>query len=113
MKMNVKEHEKVVVFELKGKIMGGPDAAVFHDTLKEYISKGYKRFLIDLAKVEWMNSSGLGILISGLTTIRNSGGELKLARVTEKINSLLMITKLITVFDTYESIEDALSSYTQ
>lgn len=113
MKMNVKEYENVVVFELKGKIMGGPDAVVFHDTLKDYIRKDYKRFLIDLAKVEWMNSSGLGILISGLTTIRNSGGELKLTRVTKKINSLLMITKLITVFDAYESVEDALTSFNQ
>ena len=111
MKMNVKEHEKVVVFELKGKIMGGPDAAVFHDSFKDYIAKGYSRFVIDLAKVDWMNSSGLGILISGLTTVKNANGELKLARVTEKINSLLMITKLITVFDTYDSIENALTSF--
>jgi len=111
MKMNVREHEKVVIFELKGKIMGGPDAATFHDTLKEHIAKDRKRFIIDLRKVDWMNSSGLGILISGLTTIRNSGGELKLTRVTEKIESLLMITKLITVFETYDSLEDALMSF--
>ena len=58
-----------------------------------------------------MNSNGLGILISGLTTLRNNGGELKLARVTEKIESLLTITKLITVFDSYDSVEDALKSF--
>lgn len=113
MKMNVNEHERAVVFELKGKIMGGPDSVVFHDTLKEYIDKGHKRFVLDLVKVDWMNSSGLGILISGLTTIRNADGELKLARVTDKIESLLMITKLITVFDTYDTIEDALTSFSQ
>ncbi|MBL7190746.1 STAS domain-containing protein [bacterium] len=113
MKMNVHEHEQVVVFELKGKIMGGPDAVVFHDTLKDYIGKGMKCFLIDLKKVDWMNSSGLGILISGLTTIKKAEGELKLARATEKISSLLMITKLITVFETYDTVEDALMSFTR
>jgi len=113
MKLTVKEHDKVVIFELKGKIMGGPDAAVFHNTLKEHIAAGRRRFIIDLAKVDWMNSSGLGILISGLTTIRNAGGELKLAKVSDKIESLLMITKLITVFETYSALEDALMSFTE
>ena len=111
MKMNIKEHKKVVIFELKGKIMGGPDATTFQDTLKEHIARDRKRFIIDLHKVDWMNSSGLGIMISGLTTIRNAGGELKLARVSDKIESLLMITKLITVFETYETLEDALMSF--
>jgi anti-sigma B factor antagonist len=110
MKLSVKEHEKVVIFEIKGKIMGGPDAVVFHDTLKDYITKGYRNFVMDLSKVDWMNSSGLGILISGLTTIKNAGGELRLAKVTDKIQSLLLITKLISVFSTHDSVEDALMS---
>jgi anti-sigma B factor antagonist len=61
--------------------------------------------------VEWMNSTGLGILISGLTTLRNNGGELKLACVTDKIQSLLTITKLITVFENFDTIEDAVKSF--
>jgi anti-sigma B factor antagonist len=65
---------------------------------------------MDLSKVDWMNSSGLGILISGLTTIKNAGGELRLAKVTDKIQSLLLITKLISVFSTHDSVEDALMS---
>lgn len=113
MKMNVNEHQGAIVFELKGKIMGGPDAVIFHDTLKEYLAKGHKNLVIDLKKVDWMNSSGLGILISGLTTVKNAGGHLKLARVTEKIESLLMITKLVTVFESYNSVEDALLSFSE
>ena len=113
MKMNSREHEQFVVMELKGKIMGGPDATVFHDTLKDFISKGHKHFILDLKKVDWMNSSGLGILISGLTTIRNAKGELKLARISDKIQSLLMITKLITVFESYETVEDAAASFSK
>ncbi len=111
MKMNVREHEQFVVVELKGKIMGGPDATVFHDMLKELIAQGRRRFILDLNKVDWMNSSGLGILISGMTTIRSAQGELKLARISNKIKSLLMITKLITVFDSYETVEDAAASF--
>ena len=66
---------------------------------------------IDLAGVDWMNSTGLGILISGLTTLRNNKGELKLANVTDKIQSLLAITRLITVFETHDSIAEALNSF--
>jgi len=111
MKLTSREENDIVVLEPKGKIMGGPDATILHDQLHEFIDRDRKKVVIDLAKVEWMNSTGLGILISGLTTLRNNGGELKLARVTEKIESLLTITKLITVFDSYDSVEDALKSF--
>ncbi|MGH8004856.1 MAG: STAS domain-containing protein, partial [Limisphaerales bacterium] len=67
--------------------------------------------VIDLSDVDWMNSTGLGILISGLTTMRGSGGELKLARVTDKIQSLLVITKLVTVFESHDSVEAAIGSF--
>jgi len=101
----------VVVLEPKGKIMGGPDATLLHDMLHDYIDQNKKKVVIDLSKVEWMNSTGLGILISGLTTMRNNGGELKLAGITEKIESLLTITKLITVFDSYDNVDLAIESF--
>jgi anti-sigma B factor antagonist len=82
-----------------------------HDQLHEFIGQGKKKVIIDLSKVDWMNSTGLGILISGLTTMRNSDGELKLANVTDKIQSLLTITKLITVFECYDSVEEAVQSF--
>jgi len=111
MKLSHQETNDIVILEPKGKIMGGPDATMLHDRLHEFIKKDKKKVIIDLAKVDWMNSTGLGILISGLTTMRNNGGELKLANVTEKIESLLTITKLITVFENYDSVEDALNSF--
>jgi anti-sigma B factor antagonist len=111
MKLTSREELDVVVLEPKGKIMGGPDATMLHDRLHELIKQNKKKVVIDLSKVEWMNSTGLGILISGLTTLRNNGGELKLARVTEKIQSLLTITKLITVFENYDSVEEAVKSF--
>jgi len=111
MKLSSREVGNVMVLEPKGKIMGGPDATVLHDQLHEFIDQNKKKVVIDLAKVDWMNSTGLGILISGLTTLRNNGGELKLANVTDKIQSLLTITKLITVFECYDSVEDSVASF--
>ena len=111
MKMTDRVVEDIAILEPKGKIMGGPDATMLHDKLHDYIDQNMKKVVIDLSKVEWMNSTGLGILISGLTTMRNNGGELKLAGLTEKIESLLTITKLITVFDHYDSVEKAIYSF--
>lgn len=111
MKLTTREDKGIVILEPKGKIMGGPDATLLHDKLHELINQGKKKVVIDLAKVDWMNSTGLGILISGLTTMRNNGGELKLANVTEKIQSLLTITKLITVFETFETVDQAVASF--
>lgn len=111
MKLSTREIEEIVILEPKGKIMGGPDASLLHDKLHEYLEQNKKRVIIDLAKVDWMNSTGLGILISSYTTLRNNEGELKLANVTDKIKSLLTITKLVTVFDAYDSIDDAVKSF--
>jgi len=111
--MNLSDYERdgIAVLEPRGKIMGGPDATILHEKLHECIEKGQKQVIIDLSRVEWMNSTGLGILISGLTTLRNSGGELKLANVTDKIQSLLTITKLVTVFEAFDSIDEAVESF--
>lgn len=111
MKLTSQKIGDVMVLGPKGKIMGGPDATLLHDQLHEFIDQNKKKVVIDLAKVDWMNSTGLGILISGLTTLRNNGGELRLANVTGKIQSLLTITKLITVFESYDSVEDAVASF--
>lgn len=111
MTITEKEERGIVVLELAGKIMGGPDAGLLNDKLHELIDQKRTKIIVDLARVDWMNSSGLGILIGGLTTIRNNQGELKLANVTERIQSLLMITKLMTVFESYDSLDKAVASF--
>ncbi|MBN1350639.1 STAS domain-containing protein [candidate division KSB1 bacterium] len=103
--------DDAVVLYLSGKIMGGPDAAILNDKLHELVEAGKTKVVADLSKVNWMNSSGLGILISGLTTMKNINGNLKLACLTERIKSLLMITKLITVFETYNTVDEAIASF--
>jgi len=111
MTLKEKEVSGIVVLELSGKIMGGPDATSLNEKLHELIDNGKTKVVADLAKVSWMNSSGLGILIGGLTTMRNNEGDLKLANVTDRIQSLLIITKLITVFETFDSLDKAVESF--
>lgn len=111
MKLKDREIDGIMILEPKGKIMGGPDASLLQDKLYEFIEQKKKHVIVDLSQVEWMNSTGLGILISGYTTLKSNNGMLKLANVTEKIQSLLVITKLVTVFEAYDSIDEAVSSF--
>ncbi len=111
MNYSVDERTNSVVIKLKGNIMGGPDGAKLHETLHELKEKNKKNVVVDLSRVKFMNSSGLGMLISGMTTMRNAGGDLRLANAADRIQSLLIITKLITVFKHYDSVEKATSSY--
>ena len=79
--------------------------------LHDFLDQDKKNIVVDLGSVKFMNSSGLGMLISGFTTIKNGGGSLKLANATEKINSLLVITKLITIFENFNSVDEAVKSF--
>jgi len=111
MKIKTVEKYNAVVIELKGNVMGGPEAQEFNTTLHKLLDDDKKNIVVDLADVKFMNSSGLGMLISGFTTMKNGEGHLKLARATEKINSLLVITKLITIFENFETVDEAVESY--
>jgi len=111
MKTKVLEKYNAVIIELKGDVMGGDDTKEFNQLLHKLIEEGKKNVVIDLGEVKFMNSSGLGMLISGLTTIKRENGSLKLANVTERIESLLIITKLITIFESYDSVDEAIKSF--
>ncbi len=102
--------DDIVVLNVSGKIMGGEETTMFHGKLHEYINQNKKNIVVDLSKVDWVNSIGLGMLISALTTVKNSGGRLVLANIT-KIESILTITRLISVFEHYDSREEALKSF--
>ena len=111
MKYETKEKEGIVIITPKGKMTTGPDLEKLHDKIKELVRIGARRMVIDLGEVEVMDSRGLGILVAALTSLRNVGGELKLARITNKIQSLLVITHLSTVFKTYDSADEAQNSF--
>jgi anti-sigma B factor antagonist len=111
MDFDVKEIGQVNILSVKGNLMGGPETISIHDYVKELISQGKKQVVIDLSKVKWMNSSGLGTMMGCLTSLRNAKGDLKLSGVTEKVKSLFMITKLVTLFETFDTSEQAAKAF--
>jgi len=110
MKIKEKIEDHVAILTLSGKMMGGPETTALHDHIRGLLNDKINRVVIDLGDIRWMNSSGIGVLMACMTTLTNSEGKLVLARVSEKVNSLLIITQLIKVFETYETVERAVSS---
>ncbi|NVM02153.1 MAG: STAS domain-containing protein [Candidatus Helarchaeota archaeon] len=111
MKIKEKMEGDIAILQISGKLMGGPETQELHEHIKGLIADNINKVIIDLSKVKWMNSSGLGVLMASYTTIKNKGGDLKLANVTDKVNSLLMITQLITIFKTYDTVDRAIVSF--
>ncbi len=111
MKIKTSEKYEAVIIELKGNVMGGEDTKGFNETLHKLVDESKINIVVDLGDVKFMNSSGLGMLIGGLTTMKKAEGHFKLANVTDKIESLLIITKLITIFETYDSVDKAIASF--
>lgn len=111
MNYSINERYNCIVFEFSGNLMGGPDATEFNDKLHELIDQDRLEVVADLSNVKFMNSSGLGILIGGMTTMRNAGGDLRIAGADQRIESLLMVTKLITVFNHYRTVDEAVKSF--
>ena len=109
MDIHVSERDDTVILALAGKLMGGPEAGQINDEINTLIDQDKKKIVIDLKRVEWMNSSGLGILIGTITTLKNNDGKLSLIYVSERINNLLRITKLQNVFSIYADLEEAIA----
>ena len=111
MKFKTKEIEGVTVVELEGNVKGGPDASALNDFLHKLITEKKIQVVVDLKAVSFINSSGLGMLIGGLTTMRHSGGELKLACASKKVENLLEMTKLLKVFDLHKNVNNAIAAF--
>ena len=111
MKIKVREVGEVAVFDVSGRVMGGPDADSFQNLIKETVDKGNKKILVNLGKVNWINSTGLGILIAGYTSVRNVEGDFKLVNVSDRIESILMVTKLAGIFESFDDEAEALASF--
>lgn len=110
MKFNTEERDNIIVIRIEGDVVGGPDAAAISEKIRNYLSEGHKKFIIDLKSVRWMNSSGLGVLIGCLTTVRNNQGKLILLHIPKKVKDLLTLTKLERVFQQYEDEDKAFES---
>lgn len=101
----------VTVLDMDGKVTIGEGSVALRTAIRRLLEEGKKKILLNLAGVGYIDSSGIGELVSSYTAIGKEGGQLKLLKLTQKLRDLLAITKLLTVFDVYDSEADALNSY--
>src|SRR6201992_1176295 len=99
MKVSTRQVDGVTILDLSGKITLGEGSVTLRDAVRDVLAKGQNKILLNLADVRYIDSSGIGDLVSAFTAVKNSGGELKLLQLTKKVKDLLQITKLYTVFD--------------
>ena len=113
--MNIKQNAigDVMVLNLSGKIMGGPDHDKFQTEIKTLIAGGHVDILLNMSRVNWVNSTGLGILVSAFHTLKKNGGQLKICEVSDRIDNILNVTQLKLVFETFDNCDEAVASFDQ
>lgn len=111
MKVQRVDEGDVVILEISGRLSGGPEAEDFRRVVASLAEAKAPKLLIDLSGVPWMNSTGLGVLVSATATLRNAGVHVKFLNINERVKSLLQVTKLSGVFESYYRREDALEGF--
>lgn len=110
-KLSVRQIGDVTVIDAEGRITLGEGSSTFRDTIKDLSAKGSKKILLDLADITYIDSSGIGEMVAGFTSVSNAGGTLKLLNLTKRVKDLLQITKLYTVFEVFDDEAKALASF--
>jgi anti-sigma B factor antagonist len=111
LKVKSRQANDITILDLNGTITLGEGSVTLRDAIREHVRNGQKKLLINLEDVNYMDSSGLGELVSAYASVKNAGGELKLLHLTKKVQDLLQITKLYTVFDVADDETRALGSF--
>ena len=111
-KLSPRQVGDVTVIDVAGRITLGEGSSNLREGIRELIAKGAKKILLNLGEVSYIDSSGIGELVSGFTSVANAGGQLKLINLTKRVKDLLQITKLYTVFEVYEDEAAAVRSFT-
>ena len=109
--VKTREIDGISIVDVSGRITLGEGSSAVRDVLRDLVSGGHKKVLLNLSEVSYIDSSGIGELVSGYTTISNQGGTLKLVGLTKRVKDLLQITKLYTVFDVHEEEAHAIRSF--
>jgi anti-sigma B factor antagonist len=110
-KLNTRQVGDVSVIDVSGRITLGEGSSALRDILRDLTAKGHRKILLNLGDVSYIDSSGIGELVSGFTTVTNQGGTLKLLSLTKRVKDLLQITKLYTVFDVRDDEAEAIRSF--
>jgi anti-sigma B factor antagonist len=111
MKASTRQIQDVTIVDLSGQIKLGEGGSILRETVKDLLAKGHKKILLNLGEITYIDSAGIGELISAFTSTRNQGGELKLLHLTKKVHDVLQITKLYTVFDVRDDEVQALAAF--
>ena len=111
MKASTRQVGGITIVDMSGRITLGEGSVILRDAIKDLLAKGQKKILLNLGDVSYIDSSGIGELVSAFTSVRNQGGELKLLNLTKKVHDLLQITKLYTVFDIKDEEAAAVQSF--
>ena len=111
MKIKTRQVDGITVLDLSGRITLGEGSVTLRDAVRDVLAKGTKQILLNLAEITYIDSSGIGELVSAFTTVKNAGGELKLLNLTKKVHDLLQITKLYTVFDVKDDEATAIAAF--
>ena len=106
----IREVDEITIVDLSGRISLGEGSALLRKTVRDLLENGQSKILLNLGDVNYIDSSGIGELVSGFTAVRSRSGELKLLNLTKKVHDLLQITKLFTVFEVHDSVSAALKS---
>src|SRR2546429_10012392 len=111
LKSSARQVDGITILDLSGRITLGEGSVVLRDTIREVLGKGEKKILLNLGDVTYIDSSGIGELVSAFTAVRKEGGDLKLLNLTKKVHDLLQITKLYTVFDIKDDEAAAIKAF--
>ena len=111
MTITEKTHDHVTVISLKGNLLGEPETTALRETIYRLTERDEKQVVLDLGRLKAINSTGLGVLVSALTSLRKRSGDLSLAKLPEKVHALMMITHLVRVFMIYDTVERAVASF--
>ena len=111
MKASTRQVNGITIVDLSGRITLGEGSVVLRDTIKDLLGKGNKKILLNLGDVSYIDSSGIGELVSAFTSVQRQGGDLKLLNLTKKVHDLLQITKLYTVFDVKDDEGGAIAAF--
>ena len=113
MKVTTRQVDGITILDLSGRITLGEGSVQLRDAVRDLLAKGQKQILLNLGDVNYIDSSGIGELVSAYTAVHNQGGELKLLNLTKKVHDLLQITKLYTVFDIKDDEASAIASFSR
>ncbi|MEN6604317.1 MAG: STAS domain-containing protein [Bryobacteraceae bacterium] len=110
-KLSVRKVGDVCVLDMAGRLTLGEGSSTIRDSVRDLVTQGNKKLILNLGEVTYIDSSGIGELVCAYTTVANQGGQLKLLNLTKRVQDLLQITKLFTVFDVFEHEEYAILSF--